>query len=334
MAEPFRWGIAGYGWVARDYMAPGIAAAGGRVVAVADPAQDARAAAGAAGAEAYPDVADMIANEELEAVYIATPNHLHAEAIAQVAAAGVAILCEKPLGQDCASTQQIAQTVARSAVRMGTAFDQRHHPAHGIVREMIANGKLGTLTAIRIVYCCWVDPEWSRGTGTNWRTDPSCAGGGAVLDLAPHGLDLAEYLLDEPVGMLAMTLQRRVHAYDVEDGGVIVGRTGSGILVSSHTSYNWPEELPRRRLEIAGTAGMIVASDTMGQEAGGHMTFIDATNGTSQPVHFDTCAAPFTRQAAAFQDFVRHGGNAFSIDRDIDAALRFFTAYEKAVACL
>ena len=329
-----RWGIVGYGWVARDYMAPGIRAAGGKVVAVADPSAAARNEAERDGARPYADVAAMLDAGGIDAVYIATPNHLHAEAIAQVADRGLPLLCEKPLAQNREGIDRIANIARTARSPMGTAFDQRHHPAHVEIGKHMRAGTLGTVTAIRIVYCCWVDPEWSRGTGANWRADHGCAGGGAVLDLALHGLDLTHYLLGEPVEDLRMVLQRRIHDYEVEDGGMTTGRTPSGVLFSSHTSYNWPEELPRRRLEIAGTRGMIVASDTMGQDAGGHMTLIDATDGSKRSLDFDTGASPFTSQAAAFARFVEQGGDAFSIERDIAAARRFFDAYEEARVCL
>ena len=83
-------------------------------------------------------------------------------------------------------------------------------------------------------------------------------------------------LLGEQVVALTGLLQRRVQAYDVDDGGMLVGRTASGVLISLHNSYNTPETLPRRRLEIVGTRGQIVATDTMGQDPGGTVFFTDA----------------------------------------------------------
>ncbi|RPF71185.1 Gfo/Idh/MocA family protein [Aurantiacibacter spongiae] len=328
-----RWGIAGYGWVARDYMAPAIAAAGGTVAAVCDPSREARALAEERGAQGFARLEDMLDGCALDALYVATPNHLHAGTIETAAAAGLPILCEKPLAEDIAGVERIAAVADSGSTAIATAFDQRHHPAHEAVRQRIRAGDLGTVTAIRIVYCCWVDPEWSRGTGENWRAQPRCAGGGAVLDLAPHGLDLAEYLLGEPVGDLSVTLQRRIHDYPVEDGGMVIGRTASHVLFSSHVSYNWPEELPRRRLEIAGTGGLIVATDTMGQDAGGHVSLIDAAGGGRQVIAFDSATTPFVRQALAFAHWCERPSGTFSIARDIAAARRFFAAYRKAQPC-
>jgi predicted dehydrogenase len=333
MSAVWRWGIVGYGWVARDYMAPAIKAAGGKLSAVADPSSNARKRAEEEGAAAYSSIEELLEHEPLDAVYIASPNHLHAEAVERVAEREIPILCEKPLAHDAQGVDRIAQVAGQKGVFIATAFDQRHHPAHEVIRKEIELGSIGVPTAIRIVYCCWVDPQFNRGTGENWRADGAAAGGGAVLDLAPHGLDLAEFLLREPVERMSIVLQRRIHAYDVEDGGVIAGITRSGVLFSSHLSYNWPEALPRRRLEVAGNRGMIVASDTMGQDAGGHVTLLSADGGRKELV-FDKDVSPFERQANAFHDMLAGRSHDFDIARDVAGARRFFDAYDGARQCL
>ncbi len=317
-----RWGIVGFGWVARDYMAPGIRASGGTVAAVCDPDPAARAAAAAAyGATGHADLAGLLAQRP-DAVYVATPNHLHRAAVEACAAVGVPILCEKPLAATIADAEAMVAACARAGVLLGSAFDQRHHPAHRAVRGAVE--RLGTVTALRIVYGCWVGREWSGSAalaGANWRIDVHQAGGGAVIDLAPHGIDLVDALLGEPLVELAGLLQSRVQDYPVDDGGMLVGRTAGGVLVSIHNSYNTPEALPRRRLEVVGTRGAIVAVDTMGQTPGGSVTWRDAATGAVAPVPFDAAASPFAAQAAAFADAVAGRPHPFDAARDL-AALR------------
>ncbi len=131
---------------------------------------------------------------------------------------------------------------------------------------MVSEGRLGAVTAVRIVYACWLPANWA---GDNWRIDRRRAGGGALIDLAPHGLDLAAFLLGERLLDVAAMGQARVHHYEVEDGALLMGRSESGALVQLHVAYNCPETLPRRRLEMIGTAGQAVATDTMGQTPGG-----------------------------------------------------------------
>lgn len=330
----FRWGIAGFGWVARDHMLPAIAAAGHELVAIADPSSTARASAEALGAFASPDVTGLLAKRP-DAIYVATPNHLHLAPVAEAAASGTAILCEKPIAAKL--DQAEALVAATGAITYGTAFDQRHHPAHRAIQREIAAGAIGQVTAVRIAYACWVDPAWRPPGQTevsNWRADPAAAGGGAVIDLALHGLDLAEMLVGEPLDRLQITLQRRVHDYSVDDGGMLTGRFAGGALLQSHVAYNCPEVLPRRRLEVLGDKGMIVALDTMGQSAGGSVQLTCGRSGEARAISFDTDLSPFTAQALAFAAAVGGGTHDFSGTRDLNLMRLFCTAHEEALACL
>ncbi len=176
------------------------------------------------------------------------------------------------------------------------------------------------MTAVRIVYACWLGPDWTQGRGAeNWRVDQAKAGGGALMDLAPHGLDLVGFLLDEPLVTVAALLQHRVHAYAVDDGATVIGRTRSGVLATLHVAYNCPEALPRRRLEVVGTRGLIVAEATMGQEAGGTLTFTDGATGASEPLPVpDAASSPFAEQVRRFSHALRSGvSEEFSAERDL-----------------
>ena len=329
-----RWGIVGYGWVARDHMAPAIRAAGGTLAAVADPCPAARALAEAGGATAYPSTEALIDGGGCDLVYVATPNHRHAEPVSAAADAGLPVLCEKPMAANLADAERMAEAVAASGTVYGTAFDQRHHPAHRLLRERARAGAIGRPAALRIAYACWVGPDWSPTGEANWRADPAAAGGGAVIDLALHGLDLAEFLLDEPLTELATLLQRRVHDYPVEDGGMLVARSASGVLVSLHVAYNCPEALPRRRLELLGDEGQITAIDTMGQTAGGQLFRTCGRSGAVAPIAFDGETSPFTAQAEAFAAAARGELHEWSLARDLRLMRLFDRAYREAMPCL
>ena len=318
--EPLRWGIAGFGWVATDFMVPAIEAAGDRLVAVADPAEAAQAEARRRGVQVYSTVRDLAADPQVEAVYVATPNYLHRAAVEAAAEGGKAVLCEKPIAATLEEAEAAVAACRRAGVSYGTAFDQRHHPAHRALRAALLAGQIGTPTAVRIVYACWLGPDWSAGHGgENWRIDRGKAGGGALIDLAPHGLDLIEFLLGEPLETVASVLQRRIHAYAVDDGAMLVGQTRSGVLASLHVAYNCPDALPRRRLEVTGSGGMIVAENTMGQDAGGTLTLIDGAAGRREALRVpDHDTSPFLAQVRRFGEALRSGRwNEFSGERDL-----------------
>ncbi len=236
----------------------------------------------------------------IDAVYVATPNHVHRDVVEAAALAGVAILCEKPMAVTLDDADAMVSACARAGVLYATAFDQRFHPAHLHIVRLLQNGALGRVFSIRIVYCCWLDKQFQDD---NWRIDPARAGGGALMDLAPHGLDLASYLLGEKLTDIAALAQSRVQDYAVEDGSVIIARSASGVLIQMHVSYNCPETFPRRRLEVLGTRAQLVAMDTMGQTAGGTLTLTDAATGdtTELPVP-DAGRSPFLNQMEVFAD--------------------------------
>ncbi len=296
MSAAVGWGVAGCGWVARDHALPALAATpGARVVALhdRDPGALARVPV---DAPAHADLGAFLATPGLDAVYVAVPNAAHREVVEAVAAAGKAVLCEKPLAADVADAHAMVTAARDAGVLLGTAYDQRWHPAHVRLRELVP--ELGTVTAVRIVYCCWLPADWSPDgrPHDNWRVDRARAGGGAAIDLAPHGLDLAGVLLGEDVVELRALLQRRVQDYPVDDGALLSGRTATGVLVDLHVAFNTPDALPRRRLEVVGTRGMAVAVDTMGQTAGGSLTLY-----RPDPVDVPFAdGSPFAAQFAAF----------------------------------
>lgn len=299
------WGVVGLGWVARDYVLPAVAAdPAAHLVGVHDRDPDALAGL----SPAFADLDDLLAAPGLDAVYVATPNHAHAPVVEAVAAAGVPVLCEKPLAHDVPAAEKMV--AATGGLLAGTAFDQRFHPAHEVIAERIAGGDLGVVTTVRIVYGCWLPADWSTPVGgrDNWRVDPARAGGGAMIDLAPHGLDLTGRLLGEDVVDLVALTATRVHDYAdpaADDTAVLAGRTASGTLLSHHVSFSTADPLPRRRLEVVGTRAQLVAENTLGQDPGGTLTRIDATTGAAEPVAFDAQTGPFTRQLAAFGAAVR-----------------------------
>ncbi|MGK7870798.1 Gfo/Idh/MocA family protein [Falsiroseomonas sp. E2-1-a20] len=331
------WGIAGYGWIARDYAAPAMLAAGHRVQAVCDIGAAARDAARARldpPGGVHEGLATLLRDPAVQAIYVATPNHLHRAAVEAAAAAGKAVLCEKPMAATLADAEAMAACVARAGILYGTAFDQRHHPAHEAMRDAIAQGLIGTPTAIRIAYACWLDAQWSvTGEGDNWRADPARAGGGALMDLAPHGLDLAQFLLEETLEQVAAFTQRRVQRYAVDDGAVLIGRSAGGTLLQMHVAYNCPDGLPRRRLEILGSAGQLLAEDTMGQDPGGTVLHLDERGRARRLVVPNAEASPFARQMTAFGQAMRDGGAGFSAARDLHTMRLLHQAYEGAGTC-
>lgn len=310
------WGIVGCGWVARDYVAPAIAAStNGQLVALCDLNEVSLTTVQPTDTTLHRTtrLVEFLQTPGLQAVYIATPNAHHAHVMQELAAAGLPVLCEKPLARTAAEAAGMVAAAEAAGTLLATAFDQRFHPAHVRLRELIRAGALGRVTCVRIHYACWTPADWAPdtdlGTYQNWRISAEQAGGGAMIDLAPHGLDLVQTLLDEPLTTVLALTQQRIHDYPVDDGAVLIGTTASGVLFSQAVAYNCPDQFPRRTLEVIGDQGRVLALNTMGQTPGGSLT-LTHPDGSVEEIDFDAHASPFQRQVEAFAEAV-HSGQPF-----------------------
>ena len=326
MVDQLKLGIVGFGWVARDYMVPAIRQSERVVLTAVCSAHASDMADLPAEVPQFTNLADMLRQTAVDAVYIATPNHLHSAQAVACLEAGRHVLCEKPM----ATTSEDAEAMVRAAQRSGkvyaTAFDQRFHPAHRVIQQLIENQLLGAITQAKIDYACWLPADWATD---NWRVDQHRAGGGAIIDLAPHGLDLLETLLNDRIVDLTLYAQRAVHSYAVDDGGVLLLRFARGTLGTLHVGYNRPDTFPRRRLEIIGTERMLVAENTMGQDAGGTVRMLRIGEGQSRRVPFDVKVSPFEQQINHFAEQVLGGKCPL---RTPDDDLRLFKLLREALS--
>ena len=339
MNSQIGWGIVGCGWVARDYVAPGILAAPtARLLALSDPDPRAMSAIAALppGIAAHTDLDQFLQTPGLDAVYIATPNHLHRPLTEAAARAGKHVLCEKPMATSAADAEAMVHACRDNGVQYGTAFDQRFQARHRKLKELAASGALGTITAARVHYACWTPGDWVPSTQSahdNWRVDPARAGGGAFIDLAPHGLDLLQWIVGEPLAEVGCLLQRRVFDYPVDDGAVLMGRFANEALLTMNVAYNCPDAFPRRTLEIVGTKAMAIALNTMGQTPGGTLTLVDAGTGESREIGIPEAEdmSPFQRQIEAFSQSLLDGTPfPFPPERDLHTMRLLETAQQNA----
>ena len=297
-----RFGVIGCGWVARDYGIPAIRdAENTELVAVCDTKSENLTALEAGEIVSRTTCLDeFLQTENLDAVYIATPNDSHRALTEKCANAGKHVLCEKPMATNFADAQAIVEACEKNGVQYATAFDQRFQARHLKLKELIEKGALGAISTVKIHYACWLPADWCAD---NWRINERCAGGGAFIDLAPHGIDLAQYLTGSELIDFACFFQTKIHNYPVDDGAAAIGRFADGALFSLNVAYNCPDEFPRRTLEVIGDKRMAMATNTMGQTPGGSLILIDE-NGTREEIFVDEKddVSPFRRQIELFAE--------------------------------
>ena len=194
------WGILSTARIGVNQVGPAINASHhGRVTAVASRALDrAHIAADKLGAEAaYGSYEALLADPAVAVIYNALPNHMHLEWTIKAAEAGKHVLCEKPLGLNTEEAEQMVAARDRTGVRIQEGFMVRTHPQWLRVRDMIADGRIGTLCAIQGYFSYFNDnPDDIRN-----RLD---AGGGGILDIGCYPTTTSRFVMGrEPVRVMA-----------------------------------------------------------------------------------------------------------------------------------
>lgn len=192
MSRP-RLGFVGVGWIGRHRLASALEHGGAEIVAIADPAAERRAGALAIAPSAIAcESFDHLLGLKLDAVVIATPTTLHAEQAITALRRGLAVFCQTPLARSGAEVRRVVET-ARAADRLlGVDQAYRHTEAARRIKRIIGSGELGKLFALDLVF------HDAHGPEAAWSYDRSQAGGGCVMDLGVHLVDLAAWLLDFP----------------------------------------------------------------------------------------------------------------------------------------
>jgi predicted dehydrogenase len=183
----------GVGWIGRHRMEAVHARGVAEIAAIADPSRERREAARevAPGAVACEHLGQLL-ELPLDGVVIATPSALHADQCAAALARGLAVFCQKPLGRSAEETRRVVDA-ARAADRLlGVDLSYRHTAAMQRIREIVRAGGLGRPFAIDLVF------HNAYGPDAPWFYDRAAAGGGCVIDLGVHLVDLALWLTDFP----------------------------------------------------------------------------------------------------------------------------------------
>jgi predicted dehydrogenase len=224
MSEPLKIGVVGGGGIAQVAHLPVLSKIKGvEVLGICDSdVPKARAIAQRFRVkDAFDDIEELLRFEQLDAVVICTPNHLHEAHILAAISAGVHVLVEKPLALTPASVQRVARAAERKKKIVMAGMNHRYRPDVQAVRSFVQTGELGEIQSVRGSWHLFRPSRAHLG----WRTRRELSGGGAMLDLGLTMLDLAFWLAGNPT-------PRRVSAV-LEGGGrdKAVEQSGSAFVV-------------------------------------------------------------------------------------------------------
>ncbi len=255
--EPVRWGIIGCGDVTEVKSGPGFQKADGSTL-VAVMRRNGELARDYARRHQVPrwyaDAAQLIADPEVDAVYIATPPASHKEYALQAARAGKAVYIEKPMALSSGDCQEVIAACKSAGVPLFVAYYRRALPRFLKVKDLLESAEVGEIRYVTIELTQRPPEQPFSEEQLPWRLRPELSGGGHFMDLACHTLDLLDYLFG-PIAEACGTASNQGGYYPAEDIVSSSFRFKAGIHATGlwcFTSY-----APVDRVELTGTKGKI-----------------------------------------------------------------------------
>jgi predicted dehydrogenase len=274
--KKLKWGLIGCGDIARKRVAPALRDLEDCELVAVNRADAARAAAfaGEFGATKwYAHWQDLVQDPEIEAVYIATPVHLHAEQAIAAAQAGKQVLCEKPMALNLDECDRMLHACDEHNVRLSVAYYRHFYPVLRRIKQMLQNGTIGRVALVQINALDTFDRR--NGETRHWLLQKELAGGGPMMDIGCHRIEVLLNLFGAVSQVKALTANNVFTERDVEDTAVAVLQfeTGGTAIVSvTHGSL-----AHRDTLDIYGEKGQLsVANLNEGKlviSVGSHQSF-------------------------------------------------------------
>lgn len=267
MINKVKWGVIGSGGIARRRTIPeGIArAANAELVAIYDinPVAN-HAVASEFNAIAVDGIDDLI-HSGVDAVYIASPANCHLDQVIACARGKKHVLCEKPLGMTVSEAKEMIRVCEEEGITLGVGLMMRFVKQHEAAVNLIREGRLGKPVYGRAQLSCWYPPIEGA-----WRQDPSTGGGGSLMDMGSHCIDLLEMFFG-PASKVSCFINNTVHPYKSEDTAVVSLFFENGAVGTVDTCFCIPDNSSKNVLELYGSKGSILAKGTIGQGPAGEM---------------------------------------------------------------
>ena len=248
MEKKVQWGVLGAAKIALKKVIPAMQRCeSSQVIAIASrDEKKARLAADELGIQkAYGRYEDLLADPEVEVVYIPLPNHLHVPWTMKAAEAGKHVLCEKPIGMNAVEARRLLEARDRSGLKIEEAFMVRTHPQWIKVLELISEGRIGTVHSVSGAF------SYNNRDPKNIRNIVDF-GGGALMDIGCYMVYVSRLIFaQEPDRVFGVTVEDPQMRTDVVTSAVLDFPAGQSVFTCS-TQF-----VPYQRVQIFGTAGRI-----------------------------------------------------------------------------
>lgn len=248
MTKKVRWGVLGAANIAVKKVIPSMQAGENcEITAIAsrDLEKSKQAAKALNIPKFYGSYEELLADSDIEAVYIPLPNHLHLEWTIKAAQAGKHVLCEKPLGLNAAEVRRLIEIRDETGVKIQEAFMVRTHPQWLAVRDLIKSGRIGELQAINCFF------SYFNADKSNIRNKIEM-GGGALMDIGCYCINISRFIFDDEPRKVVSLIEK-----DAETG---IDKLTSAMLdfPRGQATFTCSTQLvPYQRFHFLGTTGRV-----------------------------------------------------------------------------
>jgi predicted dehydrogenase len=202
--------------------------------------------------KSFADWRELIADKEIDAVYIATPVFLHAEQTIAAANAGKHILCEKPLALNVKECDEMIAACKANNAKLGVAYYRRFYPVIERIKQLIESGELGKIAVVQINAFEYFEPD--KDNPRRWLIEKVKSGGGPLIDFGCHRIEVLTNLFGE-IKQTESIVSNKIFGREVEDTATVLMQfesVANAVLTVTHSSLT-----PQDTLDIYGTKGAI-----------------------------------------------------------------------------
>ena len=262
------WAIIGAGMHPHLKIAPAInAAQGGELVAVysRDQGRGDTFAQNHGAKAAYDSVEALLKDPRVDAVFVSSPNALHAQHTIQAAKAGKHVLSEKPLATSVEDALAMVQECRANGVKMGTGFELRHNPGHVSTRDLISQGALGRVSLAQGQWCVGLRGQRDHIPRTElreWWEQPEMMGGASVMmGLGVHVIDFMRFILGREVIEVTAMTDGQTEAQPLENLATLCMRLEGEVIATACCGRMLPDT--RNDFAVYGTDGRVTGETTL-----------------------------------------------------------------------
>lgn len=204
----------------------------------------------------YSDAEELLADPEINAIYIATPPSSHEELTIRALRAGKDVYVEKPMALNAASSSRMQAVAEETGLKLSVAHYRRFLPYFAHIKDLISQGTIGEVSSVSLKLMQTNNSKVIAQAQENWRVNPSISGGGLFHDLAPHQLDLMMYYFGEVVAASGLSANQSGHtaADDMVAGQILFKNK---VLFNGIWSFNNASSDNQDICEIYGSKGKI-----------------------------------------------------------------------------